>query len=210
MLTACLLSCGTVSNISQSQHTKQNNMYCTRFIPEIFNEIELGYSKTSQTVCSPGYPSTQIALNTITINTPDRIIINVKCDHISSVLPMCVTYKVSSRRSTKYHEDEMMVHLRMIEGREVYFGKIIDNDVNNDYVIPPYWNSQMEQNRRERILEAQKYSDEELNDGQASGGYMNLNIMEYVDMPFAPGRYEVWLSFYGLESNHCFTEIIAE
>jgi hypothetical protein len=66
----------------------------------------------------------------------------------------------------------------------------------------------MEKERQQRIEEAQKYSNAELDEGQASGNFFNLNLMDYVVMPFESGIYEIYLSFSGLESNRVKVEIV--
>jgi hypothetical protein len=178
------------------------------FIPEKFNAVELGFYKNSMNSCTPGYPDDRMCVNTIIINIPQKVVVNVKADSLSPIIPICAVYSISAKRSLKYNAlSAETLHIRKNDDEVVvYTGEIKEPYI--PHKIIPTWNR--DENREERVLEAQKYSDEELDEGQASGGYMNLNIMEYVDMPFAPGRYEVWLSFYGLESNHCFTEIIAE
>ena len=63
---------------------------------------------------------------------------------------------------------------------------------------------------QKNIAEAQKYSDDELDEGMIYGEIMDLNLFEYVDMPLGTGTYEVYVTYFGLESNHCFVEIVFE
>lgn len=63
--------------------------------------------------------------------------------------------------------------------------------------------------RDQRHEEMVKDSDDELNEGRGSLRFMNLNVMTYVNMPFLPGKYEIWYIFRGLEFNHSVIEIIS-
>jgi hypothetical protein len=58
------------------------------------------------------------------------------------------------------------------------------------------------------VNDAQKYSDLELDEGLIGGDAMNINLLEYVDLPFIGGRYEIFVSCYNLESNKVVVEII--
>ena len=63
--------------------------------------------------------------------------------------------------------------------------------------------------RDQRHEEMVKDSDDELNEGRGSLRFMNLNVMTYVNMPFLPGKYEIWYIFRGLDFNHSVIEIIS-
>ncbi|MBF0576889.1 hypothetical protein [Dysgonomonas sp. GY617] len=181
------------------------------FIPKEFNEIKLGYYETIENECSPTFLNGEITLNTITINTPEKIVYKLHSDNFTPVIPVCAAYIISLRRGFKYHKlSAKMLHIRKLDEETVYSGEIIDKDRQYEHPEPHPRQRERERERIAKEEEAQKYNDNELNEGQAGGGYMNVNLMEYIDIPFKPGKYEVYLSFCGLESNHTIVEIVEE
>ena len=189
------------------QEQKKELMKNIRFIPEEFNEIELGYAKGSVTPCSPGYPDEDIPLNTLLINVPEKIIYN-PVKELIPVIPVCTAKHISLRRSFKYDQDDMVFYVRIVSQNKIASGKLFDEDEREKMPLSPEVCEQMEKMRDQKREEMVKYSDDELNEGQSSVRFMNLNVMTYVDMPFLPGKYEIWYTFRGLESNHSVVEII--
>lgn len=198
-------------SVSIKQEQTIEPMKNIRFVPKEFNGIDLGYSKTLITPCSPGYPSGDIALNSLMINVPEQIVYDIDSTDVIPILPACTADNISFRRANKYYNDDMTFHVKMMGEEKVYSGKIFDEeDDGNRVPLPPEVQEQMKKDRDQWIKEAQTYRDDELNEGQSSRVFMNLNIMNYVNIPFLPGRYEIWYSCSGLESNHCYFEIVAE
>jgi hypothetical protein len=119
-------------------------------------------------------------------------------------------HAVSLKRGLKYaHLSAQMLHIRKLGEETVYSGEIEDKNMKYEYPdYPPYYEEE-EKERQSMIEEAQKYSDEELDQPEIGGAnYINVNLMEYVDIPFEAGEYEIYLSFSGIESNHTTVEII--
>lgn len=208
LIAVIFLSCSSLTRANKTHSEEEPKIMETiKFIPKEFNEVELGYYQTSVTPCTPGYPDSQLRVNTMLINVPQKVIYNLAADSLAPVIPLSGLHSVSSRRSLKYHDlSAKVIHINKVDEDSVFTGEIKEPYV--PHKITPTWNRGGD--REEQILEAQKYSDQELDESQAIGSYINLNIMEYVDMPFLPGKYEVWMTYYGLESNHCIVEIIAE
>jgi len=210
LLISILFSC--CSAVIKKQSQKIKNMENIQFIPKEFNDIKLGYYETEENCCSPAWISEMRTINSIIINTPQKIICDMNKEDFVPVIPVCATYSVSLRRGFKYHNlSAKMLYIRKIDDGAIYFGEIVNKDIQYfEYPEPDPYDEEKEKKRLAMVEEAQKYSDMELDQGQLGGGYLNINLMEYVDMPFLPGKYEVWLSFCGLESNHTIVEIIAE
>ncbi len=192
---------------------KLTNMKGIEFIPKEFNNVELGYNETSKNPCSPGYPRdvTDVLWNEIVINAPRKIICTNSGDTLIPVIPICGAYVTTSRRDFKYYDlGTWIFHIRKINEGTWFTGEIVYVDESLRYEFPalPPNHEKEEREMERRIAEAQKYSDEELEEGQASGDYFNENLMDYVEIPFEPGIYEIYLSFSGLESNRVKVEII--
>ena len=190
---------------------KYQNMQNIEFIPKEFNDVKLGLYETYKNPCSPGYPRdiTDILWNKIVINAPQKIICTINDDTFIPVIPICGAHIVTDRRGFKYHDlGASIFHIRKIGNENWFTGVIIDKDLEYEFpALPPDYEEEQREWER-NIAEAKKYTDEELEEGQASGGFLNVNLMEYVKMPFEQGIYEIYLSFSGLESNHVKVEII--
>lgn len=187
-----------------------------RFIPEIFNELELGYLKAGINPCSPLYPESAIShlRNELRINAPEKIIYSIKIpvDSVQPVIPVCIASVITLRRTYKYPDlSEEVFFIRKADTECWFSGKVFDETLQDgNPIIPPPWQEEMEEELKKKIEEAQSYSDEELDEGQAGGEYRNLNLMQYVDMPFEPGIYEIYYTLKGLESNWAQVEIVFE
>ena len=207
----CLsLIMGGCSIPSNCQTNKIETMKNVKFIPKEFNDIKLGFRESIQNVCSPQF-SGLIPVNSITINSPQKIICKNNKNVYVPIIPVCVVYDVSLRRGLKYyHLNVELLHIRRIGDEKIYTGEIFEKGLENEY--PDYPSGYYEELERIEadVKEAQKYSDDDLDSGQSSGGYMNIDLLEYVDVPLQSGLYEIYLSFSGLESNHVQVEIVFE
>jgi hypothetical protein len=201
-LIGVLLLCSTVVSYSQ-----KSNMQNIQFIPKEFRNVKLGYREGGSNSCSPAFRDEMRTINSITINIPQKIIYKIDSENNVPIIPVCAAYMISLRRGYKYSGiSAKTLYIKKIGEKPVYSGEIVDKD-ESLVMLPPNYNL-MVKPHREKVEEAQRYSDDELNEGQASGGYLNINLMEYVEMPFDPGVYEIYLSFSGLESNRMIVEII--
>jgi len=152
-------------------------------------------------------------MNILKINVPEKIFFHSLDEKFIPVLPVCIAYSKSFLRELKYHNfSKQTLHIKYENGDIVYFGDYFNKRVANR--TPTDMNSFLTdeglQQRQQEIEEAQKLSDEELNEGTYSGGYLNVNALDYVQIPIKSGKYEVWVTYYGLESNHVFVEIFIE
>ncbi len=196
-----------VGQVQPDAINKENIM----FIPREFNDVKLGFNETNIYPTTPNYPEPIfVMLNEIAINAPQKIIIQTNLKEIKPIIPICGYYVITSRRGLKYAEEKYLVSIKKVDDKEWVKGEIIERYEYDEYpALPPHY-YEMEEERLQRIKEAQKYADSELNEGQASGSAFNLNIMEYLSCPFLQGKYEIFVSLSGLESNHVFVEIVFE
>ena len=206
-------SCQTLKQVSAMP------LPAIRFIPESFNDLELGHFHDGRNPCSPMYPkrATSYLLNELLINVPEKVILpsTVPLDHIKPIIPVCIARVASARRGYKYaHLSDEIFFIRKADSDEWYQGKVYYEEWDEGEIPGPSPTpEQMEKEQKEleaKIAEAQQYSDDELNVGNYSGNYRNLNLMQYVDMPFEPGVYEIYYSVLGLESNRVQVEIVFE
>jgi hypothetical protein len=203
-LLGVLLLCSTVISYGH-----KSNIDTIKFIPEEFNDIELGYYCTRENSCSPKFSIGMIPVNTITVNIPQKIIYKMKDENFEPIIPVCIAYMISERRGYKYSTlPRQILHIKKVGEESIYSGEIVDKD-ESLIIVPPNRDMVIKQHK-ERVKEAQKYSDEELDQGQqqATGGYMNVNLLEYIDISLQSGKYEIHLSFCGLESNRMIVEIV--
>jgi len=190
-----------------------------RFIPETFNDLELGNFKGGHNPCSPMYPdeATRYLTNEALINVPEKIILpsSVPLESIKPIIPVCAAAVYTARRGAKYaHLSEEIFYIRKTDSEHWFKGKVYYEAWDEGDIPGPLPDEEvMEKKRKERekeIAQAQQYSDDELNEGTGSGEYRNLNLMQYVDMPFEPGVYELYYSALGIESNRVQVEIVFE
>lgn len=193
----------------EKPYYENTNMSGTEFFPQRFHNVKLGYNETEMNECSPGYPEELFSTNKILINIPEKIVLRLDKDNeLHPVIPVCASYIVSLRRIYKYNDLSIKIlYIKNIETEEVFSGEIVQHLEYGTPLPPPNYEEQ-QQRKRQLVAEAQSYDDDDLGDGLAGANYLNINLIDYVDIPFLPGKYEVWLSFSGLESNHCFVEII--
>lgn len=199
----CSISCQT---------NKNTTMKPIQYIPEIFHDIKLGYYESGINSCTPYYPNDPcfILLNEIAINAPQKIICNIKDSGFIPIIPICGFYVITLRRCAKYNDLAAdIIHIRKKDEDIWYTGEMKENTENEYPILPPGY-EEAEIERQKEIEEAQKYNLDDLNEGQASSRAININLLEYINMPFLPGNYEIYMSSCGLESNHVEVEIVIE
>ena len=177
------------------------NMKPIIFIPKEFHDIKLGYFERSQNFIATLYPL-GIPINTIVVSTPQKIIYHVNHEDFVPVIPVCAEHMITTRRGLKYaHLSARMLHIRRLDEETVYSGEIVNKPaqfyIDDGTLITVYTtpaidprHGERERERQARIAAAQKYSDEELDEGLTGlfrGNLINVNLMEYVDFPFRPG-----------------------
>ena len=193
--------------MTSCQATKAAELKPIEFFPRKFHDVRLGLYETSDTACTPR-KAIAGSMNRLAINLPEKIVFRPGLA-VRPVVPLCGAYMVSLRRGLKYsgQSSAMTLHVRRVGEERWYSGALVDPNLKYEHpALPP--NHEEESREMERIKEAQAYKDEELDEGQASGGFINVDVLEFVEVQLQPGRYEVYLSMSGLESNHATVEVV--
>lgn len=196
---------------SLTSNTSTDMMINIKFIPKEFHDVEFGLAGGDRYPCSPGYPDTYFESSNIHINIPKQIIYKRINNLNTPVIPLCAVFAISEKRALKYNYlSTKVVHIRRVDQDRVYSGKLIDRWLASQHLVPHP--REREENRRlkQRVQEAQKYSDDELDGGRIWAYPLNINILEYINIPFSSGRYEIYLSAFNIESNKATVEIIVE
>lgn len=185
---------------------KGKDMTNIQYIPAAFETVKLGNTETLENSCSPLYGK-EITINSLYIHTPEKIIL-AKEDSAKCIIPLCIRYCVSLRRALKYSDTSQMdITIRRLQDDRVYSGEVRESGSEGELLFPDDDDKEAWLEKQAAAAKAQRYSDKELDEGQYSDDWMNINLLEYVDMPFLPGKYEIAASFYGLKSNRALVEI---
>ena len=186
------------------------NLPSIQFIPRDFHDVKLGNYGLGANKCTPHYPYySDYLYNEIKINVPEKIIFRKPISKVVPVIPVCGTHVITLRRGEKYiHLSAKILYIKKINDETWCSGQIITEDEGSVIYSLDY--EAEERERQDRIRKAQKYSDDELNEGQAAGSVINVNLMDFVDISLTTGIYEIYLTYKGLESNHARVEIIFE
>ena len=173
--------------------------------------MKLDDNQSERHKLTPYYPDSPSRYfnNKIEINIPQKIIFRRPASEFTPIIPVCGAYVITRRRGAKYaHLSAKMLHIRKAGEETWHSGEIIPSE--EGVIALPLNYEKWEKERLERIKQAQQYSDDELDEGNASGSAINVDLMEYVDIQLESGVYEIYLSFCGLESNRARVEIIFE
>ena len=184
------------------------------YIPKEFHDVKMGVHENNENECTPYFPDSYIKVsNQIAVSVPRKII----CKNVDScpVIPLCGVYRFPERRGLKYANLlTAVIHIRKIQEVTWNSGEIMDKNSRSDSSDPfsPNYDKEYATKKQQEIANAQKYSDDELEEdgGRFYVGVFNVNIVEYVNIPFGEGIYEVFVSKSGLESNRTRVEIVFE
>lgn len=210
LLSVCLFSIiALCESRSCPKKGNQNKMGNTQFISKEFGYVELDLYNYKKYPCTPGYPEDLFNSNIILINVPQKIIYKSYDKETIPIIPMCAIFAISQKHGLKYdHLSTKKIYIKRVDQDTIYSGEIIDPNLKYEHPIYPPGYMGDENKRLEMVNEAQKYSDHELDEGLIGGDAMNINLLEYVDLPFIAGQYEIFVSCYNLESNKVVVEII--
>ena len=152
--------------------------------------------------------------NEIIIKAPEKIIIPNTClkTGINPIFPVCVAMVITARRGYKYAQlSDEILHIRNTESNKWITGQIFDETLlDGNPIVPSPVEDDWEKELQKRIKDAQKYTEDELDEGRASGTYRNIDLLKYVDISLEQGIYEIYFSTKGLESNKVQVEIVFE
>lgn len=195
--------------IQGSSCRAQNNMQSIQFIPKAFHDVKLGFDEHTIHALTPHYPEPHdVMWNEIAINSPKRIIFSPKTVDFAPIIPVCAYSVITSRRGLKFIDQiALLIHIKKTDEDEWFTGEIVEEEDENIVLDDDERDAE---ERQERIKEAQKYTLEELEDSQAACLAININALEYVNIPLTSGFYDIYLSKSGLESNRMQEEIVFE
>ena len=201
---------------------KEVNTLSVQFVPKIFHNIKLDYGDNTIHSLTPCYPDPIFKMkNKIAITIPQKIIFSPKQNNFKPIIPVCGYYCVSDLRELKYrNQSALFIHIKKNKNEESYHGEVKEEEIYypwENVIIPEYSSKRAlrkydrgQRKNQRKIRRAQKLTDEELNTGSFFGDALNINALKYVDIPLESGTYEIYLTIYGLESNHAKVEIVFE
>jgi hypothetical protein len=138
--------------------------------------FDISLSSDERTLCSPAEkPSGWIG---VVINAPLNI------DKTRLVFPVCGFYRLSLTNITD--SEPLKIWVRHVESGIEYMGFLIDID--NSLEAPMPFNEALDK-------DASQY------ESMTLGSYFNPNILDYVEMPYIVGNYQVVLE-YGYEQSN--------
>ncbi len=201
--------------ISVSCQTRKKNetMKKKRFEPMEFNDIKLGLSERQENICTPDYPNTHLLkMSQVKINVPTKVFLHKNSINDSvSIIPLCGIYLISNYRATLYKEELATIHMKKDDINIWQLGIIGGKeDEDTEEPLPIDWEDVEEKERQNDIDKANLIPVEDIDSGQGFGSAMNINILEFVNIPVLPGTYEVYVTMYGVESNHEFINVVCE
>ena len=103
----------------------------------------------------------------------------------------------------------MVLHMKHSSDNNWQVGEIKEQ-YSNEYPEEPAWEADLEKERLNEIKKAQDFDDSELNMGSGSANAFNINAMSYINFPLEAGKYDIYITMSGLESNHVQVEIVFE
>ena len=144
--------------------------------------FEIPLNSEEKTACSPGdMPSNWLG---IVINAPLNI------DNNKFVFPVCGFYRLSL--ASMNDSDPLKILVRHIETDMEYTGFLIDIDDNSEEPFPFTEGLEGDVGNYESMTLA---------------SYFNPNILDYVDMPFIAGSYQVVIEYGNEKSNEVLVSI---
>ena len=183
---------------------KKTNMQTIQFIPKAFHDVKLGFDENTIHALTPYYPETDdVMKNEIAINIPQKIIFTSKAGEFIPIIPLCGYFDISHRRSMKFadYDEElgeyadhfkMMIHIKKSSEEEWFSGEIIE-DYEDEIPYIPEWAEKEEEERQQKIKEAQKYTLEELDDGESAALAFNINVLKYVKIHLTSDFHNVYI-----------------
>jgi hypothetical protein len=144
--------------------------------------FEIPLNSDEKTTCSPAEKESNWL--GILINAPLSI------EKSRLIFPVCGYYRLNL--TSIINSDPLTIKVRHIETNTEYSGVMVDIDDNPEAPAP--------------IIEA---TEEDVGnyDNTILGSYFNPNILDYVDMPFIGGRYQVVIEYGNQQSNTVYVSI---
>ncbi len=191
------------------------------FEPQAWHDLEFNWNEyvwsKSENPCSPDIGISK--MNALSMNVPEKIRVGKK-GGAKIPVPVCVSFWLTEYRACKYSEPEhkKMIHVKSLGETEsaCFLHYPIERVVkyNGDGIqevlaVNPL-QADAEKERLEMIQKCKHLPDEMLDEGQVMGGDLTFNLSDYMDEPLSCGKYEIYFTYCGLESERRIVEIAYE
>ena len=178
----------------------------TKFIPKEFHDVVCDLNSGGDNPCTP-----EEVLFAIRINAPKEVIFYVKGGYSPNLpreclqLPLCMVAIPSNIRADKYYDlFARVISVRKVGSDEWQVDKIV-GETPIAFKMPvdtSAYDTICAEEQLERHNKALRYSDDEIDILPASIYTNNADLYKHTKLLFEEGDYEVFISRYGLESNH--------
>lgn len=191
------------------------------FEPRAWNELEFNWDghvwRIVDNPCSPKLDMWE--RKAVSINIPERIRVSKK--GVAKIpVPVCVSFCIPDNRYYKYCSDpkyEKIIHVKCLDETESAFLHYPIEEHMSKYYTEHFQDAvtpalyllleKAEKERLEMIQKCKELPDEMIDEGPAQGWYLTFNLSEYMDEPLQCGRYEIYFTYRGLESEHRIVKI---
>lgn len=187
------------------------------FEPQAWNELEFAWNEyvwsEFENPCSPDID--MLKMNTVSMNIPEKICASKK--GVAKIpVPVCVSFYLTEYRYYKYINPkyEKMIHVKSLDETESAFlhcpiEHIVkyNGEQPQEVLAPDPLREKYEKERLEMIQKCKDLPDEMLDEGFAQGVDLTFNLSDYIDEPLQCGKYEIYFTYLGLESEHRIVEI---
>ena len=222
MMIVAVLAAMTGANAQQEDKDMETTMGI-RFEPQEWMELELDWSEyvwsMERNACTPVVDEWK---SVVSINVPTKILVDSKRLHeVVPAIPVSVFTQISENRSYKYHGNQHLLRLHISKAgeKEVLYESLVEKKeeelpagITDKHPEPEPVDPIQEAKENAKRENAMSIPDEELDKGhtQFRSFCFTFNACDYVSMPLQPGKYEVYCTFRGLESEHKVVEIVFE
>ncbi len=164
----------------------------TLFYPENFNNLQLSYHIDINSNCHPNINHKIGCL----INVPKEIYHYPETDS-TTIIPICSSAYYTRKEDILKQGNIVEIFIKNIQSNKTYKGTV---DFDGRDVLG-YTDSKevlyYPQTKKERNIKAS-----EIPEGKMCTRAFNINALDFVDMPYEAGNYEVYVKRAGYESNH--------
>ena len=197
--------------------TRKNADEKVSFEPQAWNELGFNWNEyvwsEFENPCSPNID--MLKMNTVSMSIPEKIRASKK--GIAKIpVPICVSFCRTEYRYYKYSnpEYEKMIHIKSLDETESVFlhcpiERIVkyNGEQPQEVLAPDPLREKYEKERFEMIQKCKELPDKMLDEGFAYGVNLTFNLSDYMDEPLQCGKYEIYFTYLGLESEHRIVEI---
>ena len=225
MMIVAVLAAMTGANAQQEDKDMGKKVAGIRFEPQEWMELELDWREyvwsMERNTCTPFVDVWRKSV--LNINVPTKIFVDSKRLHeVVPAIPVSGYTKTSENRRYKYHGTHHLLTLYISKAgeKEVLYESlaVVEREpewpagITDKHPEPKPVDPIQEAKEKAKRENAMSIPDEELDKGHTRfrSFCFTFNACDYVSMPLQPGKYEVYCTFRGLESEHKVVEIVFE